>query len=479
MKTLESVVTMEKQEIRAVPIMVSLMIGVFIGLFNQTALNMALTNIMSDYQISASAAQWLTTGYLLVLGILVPISGILNQWIPTRNLFTLSLGFSIVGTLLASFSLNFTFLMIARVIQAIGAGILMPLMMNIILVLFPASKRGSVMGLMMLVIMLAPATGPTLSGLLIDSLGWHGIFWVSLPLLAFSVVFGLIFMQNVSTITKPKVDIFSIFLSTIGFGGIVFGFSSAGTGSGSWGQPIVIISMILGVIALVVFSFRQFKLEKPMLDLHVFRFPMFSLGTILVFICMLVNLSVSILMPMYLKGSLLLSAFTAGLLLLPGGILNGLTALFFGRVFDKYGPKYLVTSGFFIAICSFFAFSRITTSTAETTILMIHSCTLIGVALIMNPAQTNGLNQLPRQLYPDGSAVMGTIIQVGGAIGVALAITNMSTGQEKFLLASAQPTNPAVLSEALTAGVQHAFMFALGGAIIGFIISLFIKRVEV
>ncbi|MFC4025451.1 DHA2 family efflux MFS transporter permease subunit [Oceanobacillus longus] len=456
--------------------MVSLMIGVFTGIFNQTALNMALTGIMDDFQIHASNVQWVTTGYILTMGILVPISGLLYKSVPTKKLFTISLGFSFTGTLLAGFSINFEMLLLARIIQAVGPGILMPLMTNIILVLFPPNRRGMVMGLMMLVIAVAPALGPTISGLLIGSVGWKGIFWVSIPLLLISLILGLIYMRNISNITKPKVDILSILLSTIGFGGIVFGFSSAGSAVGSWGQPIVIIPLTIGILSLILFSFRQFKLASPMLNLRVFKYPMFTIGSVLVFLVMFVNLSISILMPMYLVESLLLSALTAGLVLLPGGVFNGVTSLIIGRIFDEVGPKFLVRIGFFILIIMFLLFSNITVNTSLLIIIIIHTGSMFGVALIMNPAQTNGLNQLPKQLYPDGAAVIGTLTQIAGAIGVAIAISTMVSGQEAYLGGNIEPINMTVQSEALAAGVRSGFKLSVIGAIIGFITSLFIRR---
>lgn len=468
--------SIEQTKIRPIPIAVSLMIGAFIGLFSETALNMAFTNIMTDFHIDAHAVQWLTTGYLLVLGILVPVSALLLQWFTTRQLFNASLIFSIIGTIVAALSPNFELLLVARVIQAIGTGLLLPLMTNVILVIFPPHKRGSVMGLMGLVIMFAPAVGPTLSGFIVDRLGWQSIFWISLPLLALTFVFGLVYMQNVSTITKPKIDILSIFLSSIGFGGIVFGFSSAGEGAGSWGEPGVFIPIAIGAIALVLFAVRQLRMKQPMLNLRVFKFPMFSIGVLMVFLCMMLILSTSILLPMYLKGGLLLTAFAAGLVLLPGGIINGLMSPVTGRLFDKFGPKFLVIPGFIITTILSYLFTNVTTETPQTTIIIMHTCIFIGVAMIMMPAQTNGLNQLPRAYYPDGSAVMNTLQQIAGAIGTAVAVSIMVAGQASYV-PSAGTTNP--MAEALTSGVQNAFMLAFVASIIGLIASFFIKRVNV
>lgn len=472
--------SLEQPKIRPVPITIALMIGAFIGLLSETALNMAFTEIMTDFGIETHTVQWLTTGYLLVLGILVPVSALLLQWFSTRQLFSASLLFSILGTLVAAISPNFTIMLVARVIQAIGTGLLLPLMTTVILVIFPAHKRGTIMGTMGLVITFAPAVGPTLSGLIVEKLSWHWIFWFCLPLLIFTFFFGLKFMQNVSTITKPKIDILSIVLSTIGFGGIVFGFSNAGEGSGSWGDPSVIIPLLLGVIGLALFTIRQLRMEQPMLNLRVFKFPMFSLGVLIVFICMMLILSASILLPLYLKGGLMLAAFSAGLMLLPGGVVNGLMSPLTGRFFDKFGPKALVIPGLVITTVFTYLFSNLTTETSTIAVILMHTCLFIGVAMIMMPAQTNGLNQLPKEYYPDGAAVMNTLQQIAGAIGTAIAISLMTAGQVNYMSSSAgDMTDPVFMSEALTAGVQNAFLFAFIASIIGLIVSFFVKRVRV
>ena len=261
----------------------------------------------------------------------------------------------------------------------------------------------------------------------------------------------------------------SIIFSTIGFGGIVYGFSSAG--ENGWGSTIVISTIVIGIIALVLFTLRQLKMEQPMINLSVFKYPMFTLGLLSVFITFMVILSSMILLPLYLQTGLALTAVTAGLVLLPGGILNGFMSPITGRIFDKYGPRGLVTPGFIIMIIMLWLLSNVTTETSIIMVVIMHTFLMIGVSLVMMPAQTNGLNQLPRHLYPDGTAIMNTLQQVSGAIGTAIAITIMSASQSTYLETVSNATDRA----ALTAGVQDAFIFGLILAIIGFIMSLFIR----
>ncbi|MFP7495210.1 DHA2 family efflux MFS transporter permease subunit [Terribacillus saccharophilus] len=468
----------DTSKIKAMPIIISFLIAGFIGLFSETALNIALENIITGFGVSPALAQWLTTGYLLTLGVLVPVSGLIMQWFTTRQLFLASVVFSIIGTLIAAIAPSFTVLLIARIVQAIGTALLLPLMFNTILNIIPPHKRGKSMGLIGLVIMFAPAVGPTISGLIIDKLTWHWIFWFSLPLLVVALIFGAFFMQNVTTLTKPKIDIFSIILSTIGFGGVVYGFSHAGEGGG-WGDPIVIVTIVVGVLSLILFSVRQIKMEQPMLNLNAFRYPMFVLGLLLILVSMMVMLSSMILLPLYLQRSLALTPLVAGMTMLPGGLINGLLSPVMGGLFDKFGPRFLVTPGLIIVAIVMFGFSTISMETSIAFIIGLHIALMIGISMIMMPAQTNGLNQLPPRLYPDGTAIMNTLQQVAGAIGTAVAISIMTAGSKSFIEGAANPQDPNLAIEAFTAGVQSSFIFGIIAAIIGVVISFFIRRVKV
>ncbi|MEK3904426.1 MULTISPECIES: DHA2 family efflux MFS transporter permease subunit [unclassified Paenibacillus] len=466
------------RQFKTLPILISLLIAGFIGMFSETALNVALSDLMNVLQITPSTAQWLTTAYLLTLGILVPISGMLLQWFTTRQLFVAALSFSILGTFLAAMSPNFEFLLTARVVQAMGTALLLPLMFNTILIIIPAEKRGAAMGLIGLVIMVAPAIGPTIAGLLIESLSWHWIFWLSLPFLVIALISGILFMQNVTEVTKPKIDVLSIILSSFGFGGIVYGFSSAGEAEG-WGSPKVIIAIVIGAIALILFCIRQLTMKQPMIDLRAFKFPMFVVGVLMVFICMMVILSSMLILPMYLQQGQGYSAFKAGLLLLPGGIINGLMSPVMGRLFDKYGPKWLVIPGLALVAVSLWFFSGITATSTVVFVIVLHSVLMIGISMIMMPAQTNGINQLPLEYYPHGTAIMNTLQQVAGAIGTALAVSIMTSGSKSYMQTVTNPADPLNIGAAFTHGVQNAFIFGMVMAIIGLVIAFFLKRVIV
>lgn len=460
-------------------IMASLLISGFVGMFSETALNIAISNLMDVFQISAATAQWLTTGFLLTLGILMPMTGLLLQWFTTRQLFIGSLVSSIVGTLIAALAFNFAMLMVARVLQALGMGLLIPLMFNTILVVYPPEKRGAAMGFVGLVIMFAPATGPTVAGLLIQYLTWHYIFWLSLPFLIIGLLVGLKYLENVTEVTKPRIDLLSVVLSTIGFGGVVFGFSKAGEGAEGWISPVVVTSIVIGLVALVLFTLRQKVMREPMMDLRVFKYPMYNVGLLLVLACMMIILSSMIILPMFLQNGMRLSAFTTGLMLLPGSALNGILSPRMGRLFDRYGPKWLVIPGLFIVAVTLWFFSSISTASSIAFIVSLHIGLMIGISMVWMPAQTNGLNQLPPELYPHGTAVINTLQQVAGAIGTAVAIIILTSGMEKYLHNSPTPTKNTEMANAMMFGSQHVFLFTLIVTLIGLAMAFFIRRVVV
>ncbi|MHA7581662.1 DHA2 family efflux MFS transporter permease subunit [Paenibacillus vandeheii] len=472
----------ETKQYKVFPILFAMLLSGFIGLFGETALNVALTPLMGLLEVGPTTIQWLTTGYLLVLGILVPVSGMLLQWFSTRQLFTTSLIFSIAGTLVAAIAPSFEILLVARVLQAVGTALLLPLMFNTILVIFPIEKRGAAMGLIGLVIMFAPASGPSISGLILANLSWHWIFWISLPFFIISLVCGLLFLPNISKLTKPKIDVLSIVLSTLGFGGIVYGFSSAGghgESGGGWTSPIVVATLVIGVLSLLLFSIRQLRMKQPMMDLRTFKYPMFTIGLILIFLCMMMLLSSMLILPMYLQQGMAVTPLTAGLVLLPGSLLNGFLSPVMGRLFDKFGPKWLVIIGLAITAIVLFMYTGITPTTTLSKIITMHVFMMIGISMIMMPAQTNGLNQLPPDFYPHGTAIMNTLQQVSGAIGTAVAVSILSAGTTRFLSGVTNPESPENQLAGFTSGVQNAFVFALILAVIGLIISLFLKRVKV
>lgn len=332
------------------PIMFALIIGMFVAALNETLMGNALPELMKSFGVSAATVQWLSTAYMLVVGVLVPVTAILQQWFTTRQIFLSAMGLFFAGTVTSAVSPEFGVLLVGRIIQAIGTGMLLPLVMNVIMTIYPPEKRGGAMGMLGLVVMFAPAIGPTISGLIVDGLSWRWLFYLVMPFALLSIIIGAVVLKNVWEVTKPRVDFLSIVLSTIGFGGIVYGFSSAG--DHGWSQPEVIWTIVAGGAALLLFIWRQLILKQPVMDLRAFQYPTFALVAVLLLVLMMTFFSSAIMLPMFMQGVLLVTAFKSGLILLPGGIINGFMAPVSGKLFDKFGPRVLIIPGLAISVIS-------------------------------------------------------------------------------------------------------------------------------
>ncbi|BFH64164.1 MDR family MFS transporter [Paenibacillus azoreducens] len=456
------------------PIMFALIIGMFVAALNETLMGNALPELMKSFGVSAATVQWLSTAYMLVVGVLVPVTAILQQWFTTRQIFLSAMGLFFAGTVTSAVSPEFGVLLVGRIIQAIGTGMLLPLVMNVIMTIYPPDKRGGAMGMLGLVVMFAPAIGPTLSGLIVDGLSWRWLFYLVIPFALLSIIIGAVVLKNVWEVTNPRVDFLSIVLSTIGFGGIVYGFSSAG--DHGWSQPEVIWTIAAGGAALLLFIWRQLILKQPVMDLRAFKYPTFALVAVLLLVLMMTFFSSAIMLPMFMQGVLLVTAFKSGLILLPGGIINGFMAPVSGKLFDKFGPRVLVIPGLVIAVISLWQFTRFDETTSTGFLVAVHIALMIGIALVMMPAQTAGLNQLPSHLHPHGTAILNTLQQVSGAIGTALYISIMSSGQKQYLSNASDPQAPAEIAKGLAYGINNAFWFGVIIALVALVLGLFIRK---
>ncbi|GIP41410.1 lincomycin resistance protein LmrB [Paenibacillus sp. J31TS4] len=458
-----------KKEIKTGPIMAALLVAGFVGLFSETALNIALEALSRLFEVDSTTIQWLATGYFLTLGILVPVTGILMQKFTTRQMFLASLFLSIGGTVLAALAPVFGVLLAARVIQAAGLAIILPLTQNVIFTIYPPHKRGAAMGIMGLVILAGPAFGPTLAGMILDTLSWHWIFWFTLPFLLFSVLLGARYLPNVNEVQKVLIDVRSVALSTIGFGGVVYGVSVGG--DHGWTSVAVWGCVLVGLLALLAFSIRQTKLEHPMLNLKAFRFPMFSLGLIMNMITFLNMLSMLVVLPLYMRTAMLVSAFVTGLLMLPGSLLNCVLAPVIGRLFDTYGPRAVITPGTILVVLGYGLYAVYGTEPALWLLAATHIVMMLGIGMVLASVQTNTLNALPREYYPDGIAITQTSQQVAGAIGIAVMVSLFSAKRAGYLSGTAGE-----LPAAAAAGSSFVFTISLVLAIVNVGLSLWMKR---
>lgn len=470
--------------------LVILFIGAFVSFLNNSLLNVALPSIMKDLNIQDySTIQWLSTGYMLVSGILIPASAFLITRFSNRSLFITSMVIFILGTALAAVAPNFGLLLTGRMVQAAGSSVMGPLLMNIMLVSFPREKRGTAMGIFGLVMITAPAIGPTLSGYIVEYYDWRLLFEMILPLAIISLLLGIWKSENVMKQNKnAKLDYLSLLLSSVGFGGLLYGFSSAS--SDGWTNKVVLTTLIIGaiaLIALIAFIIRQLKMDEPLLDLRVYKYPMFALASVIAIVNAVAMFSGMILTPAYVQNVRGISPLSSGLMMLPGAVIMGIMSPITGKLFDKYGPRILGIVGLSITAVSTYMLASLQIDSSHTHIILIYTLRMFGMAMVMMPLMTNGLNQLPTRLNPHGTAVNNTAQQVSGSIGTAILVTIMNSvtkTKAESLMSHIDPTTftettkAIVTQKALLSGIQYSFYVALGMNVVALLLVFFVKRVD-
>ncbi|UYX51353.1 DHA2 family efflux MFS transporter permease subunit [Bacillus thuringiensis] len=401
-----------------------LILGMFVSILNQTIINVALPPLMNEFNVSTSTAQWLITGFMLVNGILVPISAFLVSRFTYRKLFIAAMLFFTVGSIICATSGNFTMMMTGRVIQAVGAGILMPVGMNIFMTLFPPNKRGAAMGLLGVAMILAPAIGPTVTGWVIENYSWNLMFYGMFVVGLIITFLSLKFFTLAQPVSKTKLDVFGVISSSIGLGSLLYGFSEAG--NNGWTSAEVVITLIIGVIGLAVFIWRELTTDNKMLDLQVFKYPTFTFTLVINAIVTMALFGGMLLLPVYLQNIRGFTPMESGLLLLPGSLIMGIMGPVAGKLFDKYGIRPLAIVGLAITTFATYKFTTLSMDTPYSVIMTDYIIRSIGMSFIMMPIMTAGMNALPMKLISHGTATQNTSRQVAGSIGTAILITLMT-----------------------------------------------------
>lgn len=426
-------------------ILAALLFGMFIAILNQTLLNVALPKINTEFNISASTGQWLMTGFMLVNGILIPITAYLFNKYSYRKLFLVALVLFTIGSLICAISMNFPIMMVGRVLQAIGAGVLMPLGSIVIITIYPPEKRGAAMGTMGIAMILAPAIGPTLSGYIVQNYHWNVMFYGMFIIGIIAILVGFVWFKLYQYTTNPKADIPGIIFSTIGFGALLYGFSEAG--NKGWGSVEIETMFAIGIIFIILFVIRELRMKSPMLNLEVLKFPTFTLTTIINMVVMLSLYGGMILLPIYLQNLRGFSALDSGLLLLPGSLIMGLLGPFAGKLLDTIGLKPLAIFGIAVMTYATWELTKLNMDTPYMTIMGIYVLRSFGMAFIMMPMVTATINALPGRLASHGNAFLNTMRQLAGSIGTAILVTVMTTQTTQHLSAFGEEldkTNPVV-----------------------------------
>jgi|SRR5690625_104266 len=438
----------------------------FLSVLMMFLLITAYPRIMQEFAINSTEVQWLTTSFMLTVAVLIPITAYFIDTFTTRTVMISAMALFLVGTFIGFIAQSFPVLIIGRLIQGIGSGIMIPLMQTILYLIFPREKRGAAMGLAGMITNVAPAVGPPLSGILIKYFGWRSLFLIPLPIAGLILLLVIFYMRNVTEQQETKVDMASILLSIIGFGGTLYGFNK-------WQEvgltdSVTVFSLTIGIAGILIFAWRQLKLQFPTLEIRVLKVPIFTLAAFLAILGFSLLIVTETIMPMYVQNAQQHSAYYAGLVVMPGALTLAIMSYLAGKLFDKYGGKPVSIGGYVIVIASMLSYYLIIDlQTSFVTAMLLFAVSMAGFALINMPIITAGINALPDDLIPHGTSVINTIRQFGGTIGLTFIISFVSRAE-----GDAAAINP----ENYLTGVKSAFFVSFIIAVIGLSLSFFIRE---
>lgn len=405
---------------------VTLMTGTFLIILNQTILSPVLPVLMQDFGIDATTVQWLTSGYSLVMAVVIPLSPYLMGRFGSRKLFLTSMALFAIGSIAASMAPVFAVIMIGRIFQAVAAGLVMPMSFTIVLLEFPRERRGSAMGIVMLVVGFAPAIGPTLSGILVDTVGWRMLF-VIVGVLAFLVLLVAVKALGKGVTFEPTTfDKISVALSSLGLVALLYGLSSF---TKSDNLIAVLALIIVGVVLLAVFAIRQLRLKVPLLKITVLKVGQYRASVLVVMINSATTTGMSVMLPLFIQNLLGYSAFVTGLTMLPGAIAGAIVGLFAGKLFDRKGIRICAVPGaFFMAIALIIMAICFNGQTSIVVAGVAYAFLFIGMQLLNTTVGTWGLNYLDNNVIQHAQATSNTLNQVAGSLVTALVVSMTAVG---------------------------------------------------
>ncbi|MCC3291007.1 DHA2 family efflux MFS transporter permease subunit [Arthrobacter sp. zg-Y1110] len=450
-----------------------LLVSSFVVILNETIMSVALPRLMADLDITAGTAQWLTTGFMLTMAVVIPATGFLLQRFSMRGLFLTAMSLFSAGTLLAALAPGFGTLLGGRIIQASGTAIMLPLLMTTVLNAVPAHRRGQMMGTISIVIAVAPAIGPTVSGIILNALDWRWMFWLVLPIALLSLGLGAMKIENLTETKRVPFDVLSIVLSTFAFGGLIFGLSSIGEAAQGKELMPLWIPLAVGVLAMAGFVLRQLVLQRTdraLMDLRTFASKPFVVAIVMVLVSMMALFGCLIVLPLYLQNVLGLDTLSTGLLLLPGGAVMAILSPIVGNLFDRFGPRPLVVPGALVLSGALWGMTLLTEETPVGLVILLHCLLNAGLGFIFTPLFTSALGSLDKSLYSHGSAIINTLQQLAGAAGTAVFITLMTTGTTAALADGASAVSAAA------SGVHTAFFWGAVVSLVAVAASFLVRR---
>ncbi len=434
-----------------------LLFGAWMVVLNQTLLSPALPAIMADLQVSATTVQWLTSGYALAEAIIIPLSAYFIGRFSTRQLYMGGMAVFAFGTFLACISPNFEVLLLGRVFQALSTGVMMPMVFTVILVIFPREKRGSAMGLTGLVISFAPAIGPSVSGLLVDSVGWRALFMIVIVVSVIALILSFFFLENKSGFEQSNFDKPSVALLILGMVPLLYGLSSF---SSSDNLAITAVLIVVGLVLLAIFVKRQLSLEVPLLKVSILKSVRYRTVVILVAVLQCAFIGGNVILPLYVQQGLGYSATVTGLVMLPGAIMGAIASVLAGKAFDKNGVRGIALFGGAAMALGGISLGFLGGDTPILLVALAFTTAVFGMQLIITPLNTWGVNSLPNKVIQHANALGNTCNQIGGSLGTALIVSLAAMGSSLY---AGNPSEAVVFGEhcgLVAMGVIYVLVFA-------------------
>lgn len=430
----------------------------FAGVVVETAMNVAFPALMGEFGVNTATVQWVTTGYLLVLSAIMPISSFLNRRFRARTLFLAAMLTFLAGTIMSAAAPHFSLLIGGRILQGVGTGVALPLMFNIVLQQVPHERMGTMMGLATLITAIAPAVGPSLGGFLIGALGWRSIFLVLVPFLVIALVLGALTIRQAQEIGRVSFAPVQFLLMAAGFVALIFATNAASTSA--WTSPEVLGLFVLSVALIAGFVLLSRHSDDPLLRVRIFTDRTYALSIVYVVLIQAIVLALGYLIPYFAQVGKSMDSFAAGCLLLPGCIIGALLTPFGGGILDRFGPMRPILTGAVIGVVTLVLFAVLGVHGSGVRLALIYALFPICQGLSVSNSMTNGLRSLPDDLQADGNAAFNTIQQLGGAIGTAVATA---------IVNAAEAADPVA---GTTTGTQLSFHVLLGAGVVAFVAAL-------
>ena len=394
-----------------------LLVSTFISLTSQTMMVTALPVIQEQLNVKLTSAQWLTTGYTLIIGIVTPLSSNMYEKFKNRTVFLATIGTFVLGTFLGCIANDFTMLLLARLVQACAGGILMSFQMTTMVLIYPPEKRGSILGMSALIVAVGPAIGPTLSGIILEYFSWHWLFILFVPIMSLIFIIGYFIFPNFSQPKDIKIDLLSVVLSLIGsglaLGSLTIMLENLITG---------IIMLVLGLVLVFIFVRRQLKLAQPMLKVQIIKYRSFRMMTLVGICAFMVLLGTEQMIPIFAEGVSHVSSMESGMILLPGAIVNAVLAPFVGRMYDTKGPKWLIPIGFLFMMASSVPLLLVTKDTSTFALTTAYALRLAGNAFCFSPAVSEAFVDVSPTDISHATALNNALRQVFGAVSVTVMV---------------------------------------------------------